>query len=258
MNLMNNFNDEYINVNLFKHEINKFNQEYKSLNSDTNIILKNYKCNVNYSYNKFTSFYQFFRNEIPKNIEKGLQNFFSEQLSYTIINSNNYYVLILAVELVKNDIIYKIRYISIDLIHKLKYSKLEFKNLTPENIFPKTFYKSYIYNFTKTLEQGIDVIQLNNCCLLDKDKYVILCNLKGSTIFRQNKIEFYLKITEAKEQLIINKNLTNNYKNNDNKSHTINSIKSNHYYGACFLFTNRIGKIQNLSRGFEDFFFYKF
>ena len=255
MNLMNNFNDEYINVNLFKHEINKFNQEYKSLNSDTNIILKNYKCNVNYSYIKFTSFYQFFRNEIPKNIEKGLQNFFSEQLSYTIINSNNYYVLILAVELVKNDIIYKIRYISIDLIHKLKYSKLEFKNLTPENIFPKTFYKSYIYNFTKTLEQGIDVIQLNNCCLLDKDKYVILCNLKGSTIFRQNKIEFYLKITEAKEQLIINKNLTNNYKNNDNKSHTINSIKSNHYYGACFLFTNRIGKIQNLSRGFEDYFF---
>ena len=82
MNLMNNFNDEYINVNLFKHEINKFNIEYKSLNSDTNIILKNYKCNVNYSYIKFTSFYQFFRNEIPKNIEKGLQIFFQ----------NNYHI----------------------------------------------------------------------------------------------------------------------------------------------------------------------
>ena len=253
--LMNNFNDEYSNLNIFNKEINKFNIEYNSLKSDSNVILNNYKCNINYTYLKFTTFYQFFRNDIPKNIEEGLQNFFSEQLSYTLLNSNNYYVLILAVELVKNDIIFKIKYISIDLIHKLQYSQLEIKNLTPEHIFPKTFFKSYIYNFTKTLEQGLDVIELNNCCLLDKDKYVILCNLTGSTIFRQNKIEFYLKITETKEQLIINKNLTNNYKNNESKSININSIKTNHYYGACFLFTNRIGKIQNLSRGFEDFFF---
>ena len=255
MNLMNNFNDDYINLDIFKKEINKFNIEYNSLNLDTNTILRSYKCNINYSYIKFTTFYQFFRNEIPKNIEKGLRNFFSEQLSYTILNSNNYYVLILAAQLIKNDITFKIKYTSNDLIHKLKYTQLEFKNLNLEHIFPKTFYKSYIYTFTKTLEQGIDVIQINNCCLLDKDKYVILCNLAGSTIFRQNKIEFYLKITEAKEQLIINKNLTNNYKTNESKSININSIKSNHYYGACLLFTNRIGKIQNLSRGFEDFFF---
>ena len=253
MNLMNNFNDDYISFERFKKEILKFNENYKRLNKETNNILKTYKCTIIYSYIKFTTFYQYYRNSIPKNIEEGLENFFSEQLSSLVLNSKNYYALIFEAEFVKNNIEYKIRYVSNDLIHKLKYTKFEFKNLTPENIFPKTFYKSYIYNFTKTLEQGMDVIQLNNCCLLDKEKYVLLYDLSGSTIFRQNKIEFYFKLTEAKEQIIINKNTPK--LSSKNKTSNINSIKLNHYYGACFLFTNRLGKIQNLSRGFEDFFF---
>ena len=96
---------------------------------------------------------------------------------------------------------------------------------------------------------------MNNFCLLDKENYIILFDVEGSTIFKQNKIDFYLKLTEAKEQLLINQNSSNTKKNNRKKGKKRKKSINNNYYGASFLFTNRNGKILNLSRGFEDFFF---
>ena len=249
------FNDDIITFKNFVFQVKKFYQNYLFLKYENELILSQYKCKVSYPYYKYIIFYEYFFGEISKKKETLLQNFFSYQLTSFLKDPDEYFSLILTVEFKKSGINYKIKYATTTLVHKLKYNNNEFKTLNANNIFPKSFSKSYLYHFKKTLEEGNDFLKMNNFCLLDKENYIILFDVEGSTIFKQNKIDFYLKLTEAKEQLLINKNSSNTKKNNRKKGKKRKKSINNNYYGASFLFTNRNGKILNLSRGFEDFFF---
>ena len=84
-------------------------------------------------------------------------------------------MLLLNIKFIKNSFIFKIRYSSDDLIKKLRYSNEEFQNLNLQNLFPKTFYKSYKYTFSKMLYNGQEYLEMS-LCLVDKNQYVILCD----------------------------------------------------------------------------------
>ena len=248
------FNEDIITFKKYSLQIKNFHYYYFKMKYDNELILSQYKCKVSYPYYKYIVFYEYFFGILPKKKEILFQNFFSYQLTSLLKDPDEYFSLILTVDFTKLGINYKINYATTTLVHKLKYNNNEFKNLDAKNIFPKSFSKSYHYQLRKTLEQGNDFIKLNNFCLLDKENYIILFDVEGKTIFRQNKIEFYLKLTEAKEQLLINQNSMNSKKNTKKKNKK-KKKSNNNYYGASFLFSNRNGKILNLSRGFEDFFF---
>ncbi len=248
------FNEDLITFKKFSLQIKNFYNYYFRIKYENELILSQYKCKVSYPYYKYIVFYEYFFGILPKKKEIIFHNFFSYQLTSLLKDPDEYFSLILTVDFTKSGINYKINYATTTLVHKLKYNNNEFKNLDAKNIFPKSFSKSYHYQLRKTLEQGNDFIKLNNFCLLDKENYIILFDVEGKTIFGQNKIEFYLKLTEAKEQLLINKNSMNS-KNNSKKKSKKKRKANNNYYGASFLFSKRNGKILNLSRGFEDFFF---
>ena len=250
------FNDDIILFKKYVLKVKNFYDTYIILKNENELMLSQYKCKVSYPYYQYIIFYEYFFGEISKKKELLLQNFFSYQLTSLLKDPDEYFSLILTIEFTKSGLKYKIKYATTTLVHKLKYHNNEFKTLDAKNIFPKSFSKSYLYHFKKTLEEGNDFLKMNNFCLLDKENYIILFDVEGITIFKQNTIDFYLKLTEAKEQLLINKNsTTNTKKNNRKRGKRSKKINNNNYYGASFLFTNRNGKILNLSRGFEDFFF---
>ena len=246
LDIMNIFYDEYVSTKKLKKITSKFYISYHKILDKINQFLGKTKLNMLYTTDKIDIFFNYFNGKIPKEIKNSIQNFFSEQLSSLIESSKDYYIIILFVQFTRNNISFKIKYASDDLIYKLKYNNTEFKNLEIKDLFAKTFFKSYKYTFSKILANGNDYLNMNNFCLIDKNQYVILYDIIATPIYRKNGIDFFIKLTESKEQLLINKNpkkKNNNFKENKN------------YCGSCFLFTNKSGKIINLSRGFEDFFF---
>ena len=246
LDIMSIFYDEYVSIKKLKKITSKFYLSYHKILDKINQFLGKTKLNMLYTRDKIDIFFNYFNGKIPREINKSIQNFFSEQLSSLIESSKDYYIIILFVQLTRNNISFNIKYASDDLIYKLKYNNMEFKNLEIKDLFAKTFFKSYKYTFSKILANGNDYLNMNNFCLIDKNQYVILYDIIATPIYRKNGINFFIKLTESKEQLLINKNSkkkNNNFKDNKN------------YCGSCFLFTNKSGKIINLSRGFEDFFF---
>ena len=278
INIMQNNKDDQLCFYFFSNAINEFYDYNDFILKKTNQLLKFYKSNISYSYNKLQIFFKYFYGEVPKNICETFRTFFCEQICLSSNNLNKYYVLLLNIKFINNSFIFKIRYSSDDLIKKLRYSNEEFQNLNLQNLFPKTFYKSYKYTFSKMLYNGQDYIEMS-LCLVDKNQYVILCDSIITPIFKKSGIEFFIKLKEAKEQMLITKSknkrkksldkkvsISNNYNRRNVKKPNLNINKINnnndnsdneldHVIGTCFLFTNKTGKIINLSRGFEEFFF---
>ena len=252
--MMNTLNDNITNYYDFKNILQKFIDNYYEINNITNKLFTSSKFTFNYPINKLNMFFAYFRNKIPNKTKKSFDNFFLDQRSFLNDNKSNFYVLVLQVHFLMNETSFKIKHASDNLVQKLRYSNKEFSSLNINEIFAKTFYKSYKFNFENHLSNGTDYFKLNNLCLVDKNKYVILFDLEGVTIYKKNGIELYLKLTEAKEQLLINKN--KNHKIGRQKSFSnLYKKEKNNFCGSSFLFTNKSGKIYNLSRGFEDYFF---
>ena len=251
--IMNNLNDDNTNYYYFKNIIEKFFHNYKIIIDISYKLFISSKFNYIYPINKLTMFFNFFRNKIPSKIKQSFDNFFIDQNTLLIDNKSSFYALILRICFIKNETTFKINHASDNLIQKLRYSHKEFNSLNFNEIFAKTFYKSYKYFFELHLSEGIDYFKLNNLCLVDKDKYVISFDLIGVPIYQEKGIELYIKLKEAKEQLLINKNKKSKISRKKAFSDYYKKSKSN-YCGSSFLFTNKYGKIYNLSRGFEDYF----
>ena len=251
--VMNNLNDDNTNYYYFKNIIEKFFHNYKTIIDTSYKLFTSSKLNYIYPINKLTMFFNFFRNKIPSTIKKSFDNFFIDQNTSLIDNKSSFYALILRICFIKNETTFKINHASDNLIQKLRYSHKEFNSLNFNEIFAKTFYKSYKYFFELHLSEGNDYFKLNNLCLVDKDKYVISFDLIGVPIYQEKGIELYIKLKEAKEQLLINKNKKTKLPRKKTFSDYYKKTKSS-FCGSSFLFTNKYGKIYNLSRGFEDFF----
>ena len=252
--IMNNFNDDFTSFFNFKTIIDKFNYNYKNAISITKKLFTSSKCGFPYQLNKFYLFFTYYRTKVPKKIRKAFDYFFNEKLLSLIDNKKNIYIIVLKIQFLLNETIFKINYATDNLIQKLKYTNKDFNALYFNEIYAKTFYKSYKYIFEKNLLDGTDIFKLSNLCLIDKNKYVILFDLEGVPIYKKHGIELYIKLTEAKEQLLINKN-KNSKIERPNASHFLKKSSKSNFCGSSFLFTNKLGKIYNLSRGFEDFFF---
>ena len=245
-NIMNNFNNDVVEFELFSKMIKNFNNEYKIIKNKINYLFDDIKCNIPYSKQKFLIYFNYVYGEIPKNLIKCIDNFFSLQNSSIIeIMMKNSYLLLFKINFTTKDINFKIKYASEELINKLKYSSTDFRNLDINKLFAKTFYKSYKYTISNFLKNGIDLLNLNNFCLLDKDKYVVLFDVEGTSLYTNEGIILFLKLKDTKEQKLIQ---------NSKIDKKINKKKNNfkNFCGSCFLFTNSNGKIVSL--GFEDFF----
>ena len=84
-------------------------------------------------------------------------------------------------------------------------------------------------------------------CLQDKLKYISLFDFKAIALSTQKGIQLYFQLKNSKEEKLLEKNKSFN---NNNNNPDLNNLT-----GTCFLFTNKSGRIVNISRGFEDFFF---
>ena len=249
INIMNIFNDEKMTFHLYQKFVKNFKLDYQNIIEKTKHFFKNSKCVIDYNIDKFVIFYNYFSGEIPFSIKNKLKDFFSFNNITSMDKEENKNILIFSLKINKNIINFKIKYASDNLIKQLKYSIEEFKNLEFSNLFPKTFIKAYNYSFRKLLNYGEASNSINNFCLLDKNHYIILYNINITQIYKKNDTDIYINLKEAKEQLLINLSKKNK-RNADNKGVSKDTI-----IGSCFLFTNQNGKILNLSRGFEDFFF---
>ena len=247
--LMNYFNEEITCYYQFTDLMRKYINNYYNLNDITNKLLNTSKSNFIYPVNKLKMFFYYFRNKIPKRINSAFENFFIDQSTSFIERNINFCVLVLQIYFLKKDITFKVNYVSDNLIQKLRYTNKEFNALHFNEIFAKTFYKSYKYIFEKNITEGSEFFKINNLCLIDKYKYVISFDIESVPIYKKKKIELYIKLNEAKEQLLTNKNLKLSNNNTNNKRN------KNNFCGSCFLFTNKSGKIYNLGRGFEEYFF---
>ena len=249
---MNNFNNDVVEFELFSKMIKNFNNEYKIIKRKINYLFDDIKCNIPYSKQKFLIYFNYVYGEIPKNLIKCIDQFFSLQNSSLIeIMMKNTYLLLFTVNFTTKDINFKIKYASEELINKLKYSSTDFRNLDINKLFAKTFYKSYKYTISNFLKNGIDLLNLNNFCLLDKEKYVVLFDVEGTSLYTNEGIILFLKLKDTKEQKLIQ---------NSKIDKKINKKKNNfkNFCGSCFLFTNSSGRIVSLSRGFEDYFYLKY
>ena len=250
INIMNIFSEEKMTLLLYQKTVKKFKLNYQNIIDKTKHFLKNSTCIINYNVDKFLIFYNYFNGEIPDSIKNTIKNFFCFNNISSIDKIENKNILILSLKINKNLINFKMKYASDNLIKQLKYSIEEFKNLDISNLFPKTFIKAYKYSFRKLLNLGEAYNIINNFCLLDKNHYIILYNIVFTQIYKKKETDIYINLKEAKEQLLINQSKQNK------RNIEIRNIESKEsMIGSCFLFTNQNGKILNLSRGFEEFFF---
>jgi hypothetical protein len=147
-----------------------------------------------------------------------------------------------------NIFFFKPKYISDDLVKKLKYSKNEFLSLNFVDIFPKIYSKSYNYLFGFYLSNGVDYLNIKDFCLQDKYKYISFYEMKGDAISTQKGIQLYIQLEKINIDKLLKRNKSiHKKKNNDNNDKNL--------AGTCFFFTNKSGKITNISRGFEDYLF---
>ena len=254
--IMITFNNEYINFGLFSKMIISFLKEYKTLTYKINALFNSTKCNIPYSKEKFSLYFKYVYGEIPEKIISSFDKFFSLQNSSLIeIYMKDTYLLLFKVQFQIKDIDLQIQYGSPELISKLRYTTNQFKVLEIRSLFSKTFYKSYKYIITDFLRNGKDIINIENFCLLDKDKYVLLFDVEGISLYTTLGMVLFLKLKPAKEQLFIKEKKENN---KQSKYKKYNNNDFSNLCGSCLIFTNMNGRIVSLSRGFEDFFHLKY
>ena len=159
---MNNFNNDVVEFELFSKMIKNFNNEYKIIKKKINYLFNKIKYSL-YLKQKFLIYFNYVYGEIPKNLVKCQDNFFSLQNQSIIeIMMKNTYLLLFTINFTTKDINFKIKYASEELINKLKYSSTDFRNLDINKLFAKTFYKSYKYTISSFLKNRIDLLNLNN------------------------------------------------------------------------------------------------
>ena len=250
--IMITFNSEVVNFSNFSKIIFNFNKNYKILTDRINSLFESTKCNIPYSKEKFSLYFEYVYGQVPQKLQSCFDKFFSLQNSSLIeIYLKDTYLLLFKVKFLTKDINLQVKYASPELISKLRYTSNEFKSLEIKSLFAKTFYKSYKYTITDFLRNGKDIININNFCLLDKDKYVIPFDIEGISLYTSLGMVLFLKLKPAKEQLFLKAMKEKNRKDNSD-----NNYKN--LCGSCFFFTNNTGRVVSLSRGFEDFFHLKY
>ena len=247
--VMKNFNEDEISFKRYSSEISEFCNLYHEYTENLKVLFNKTKCSIMYPMEKITTFFDFLIGDVPKELIQPIDNFFSNQLSSLIENDKDVYIFIIFIELYKDAPHFKIKYISDDLRRKLNYSKNDFSKIELNDLFPKAFFKSYSSLITVSLENGVDYIKISNFCFQDKDKYICLFDFDGITLSTGKGLQLYIRLKDAKEQKIINKNTAR--KSLKNKKQNSDS----NFCGSCVLFTNKSGKIIAISKGFEDFFF---
>ena len=247
--IMKNFNEDEISFKRYSTEISEFCNLYNEYTENLKVLFNKTKCSIMYPMEKITTFFDFLIGDIPKELIQPIDNFFSNQLSSLIETDKDVYIFIIFIELYRETPHFKIKYISDDLRRKLNYSKNDFSKIELNDLFPKAFFKSYSSLITVSLENGIDYIKISNFCFQDKEKYICLFDFDGITLSTGKGLQLYIRLKDAKEQKIINKNTAR--KSLKNKKQNSDS----NFCGSCVLFTNKTGKIIAISKGFEDFFF---
>ena len=249
--IMITFSNEVVEFHTFYHIILQFLHEYNFLTFKINNLFFSSKCNIPYSKDKFSIYFNYVYGEIPDCLTDSFDKFFSLQNSSLIeIFMKDTYLLLFKVKFLKTDINLKVKYASEELISKLRYTTNEFRVLDIKSLFAKTFYKSYKYTITFFLRNGKDIITIENFCLLDKDRYVVLFDIEGTSLYTTSGMVLFFKLKPAKEQKLIKDNKKINKKKAKNNFDNLS--------GSCFIFTNNNGRIVSLSRGFEDFFHLKY
>ena len=249
--IMNSFNSEVVNFSTFSKMIYSFIKEYNILTDKIMNLFESSKCNIPYSQEKFSLYFDYVYGEVPQNLNSSFKKFFSLQRSSLIeLYMKDTYLLLFKVKFLIKDINFQIKYASPELISKLKYTSNQFKLLDFKSLVAKTFYKSYNFVITDFLRNGKDIIKIENFCLLDKDKYIVTFDAEGISLYTSLGMVLFLKLKPAKEQIFINEK-KNNKKNVVNK-------KYENFCGSCILFTNNNGRIVSLSREFEEYFHLKY
>ena len=239
------FNEEDISFSTFSILIKNFSDNYQIYLNKLQFLFNKLRCSIRYPLKKVTVPFDFLISEIPKEIIKPTNKFFSNQPSLNDEDKKTYIVTI-NTQFSDNNFIFSINYISDEFVQKLNYSKSELYSLNFIELFPKYFSKSYSYIFGVNIEKGTEFLKIKNLCLQDKFQYVSLFDFKGVAITNQKGIELFFQLEDAKEEKLLEKNKSNNNKEFNNNSNIA---------GTCFFFTNKSGKIIHISRGFEDYFF---
>lgn len=247
--LLSSFLSEDIPYNSFLQSVKQFKSCFDLTEASLPILMSGKECSVPYSSNKLDLFYSFFSSTHPSSIKN--YNIFFNPNNLGINPDHYYYVIVISAHFNNNKMMFKLDYVSDQLITILKYTSEEFKHKRFEDLLSKTFIRPYCYLLEQSIREGDDAINISNFCLVDKDNYSLMFNFRGVTIFAQNTLKIFAKVEESKEQMTINLNK----KNDKQKDRGKHKKKLNNICNYCFLFTNKHGKIVSICRDFESIFF---
>ena len=242
--IMKTFNEDNISFNEYSLLIKNYSNDYQFNLNKLKILFNKLKCTVIFPIKKITVPFDFLISEIPGEIMTSMKNFFSNQPSLLDDDKKRY---LITIKLKHKNGKYKflINYISDELLQKLNYKRNELNDFDFIDFFPKAFFKSYLFCFRNGLRNGTEYLQLKYLCLQDKFNYVSIFDFKGLALSTPKGIQFFFQLKDSKEEKILEKK----------KSLNFNKDLQNNLTGSCFLFTNKYGRINHISHGFEDFFF---
>ena len=242
--IMKTFNEDNISFNEYSLLIKNYSNDYQFNLNKLKILFNKLKCSVIFPIKKITVPFDFLISEIPGEIMTSMKNFFSNQPSLLDDDKKRY---LITIKLKHKNGKYKflINYISDELLQKLNYKRNELNDFDFIDFFPKAFFKSYLFCFRNGLRNGTEYLQLKYLCLQDKFNYVSIFDFKGLALSTPKGIQFFFQLKDSKEEKILEKK----------KSLNFNKDLQNNLTGSCFLFTNKYGRINHISHGFEDFFF---
>ena len=246
--IMTIFNEEDISFSYYSLLIKNFYVFYINYIERLKELFNKINCTIYYPIKKIYTPFEFLLSETPKNLIKPMNTFFANQISIKDSEKESF-IITMFVNYVNEHLFFKPKYISDDLVKKLKYSKDQFLSLNFVDIFPKIYSKSYSYLFELYLSNGVDYVNLKDFCLQDKYKYISLYEMKGDAISSQKGIQLYIQLEKISIDKLLkrNKSIIQTKTNNDNNDKNL--------AGTCFFFTNKSGKITNISHGFEDYLF---
>ena len=242
--IMKTFNEENISFNEYSLLIKNYSNDYQFNLNKLKILFNKVKCTIIFPIKKITVPFDFLISEIPREIMTSMKKFFSNQPSL-IDDEKKIYIVTIKLKYKNGKYKFLINYISDELIKKLNYKRNDFNDFNFIDFFPKAFFKSYFFIFGNGLRNGTEYLQMKNLCLQDKYKYISIFDFKGLAISTQKGIQLFFQLKDSKEEKILERN----------KSLNLKKDLQNNLTGSCFLFTNKYGRINHISRGFEDFFF---
>ena len=232
----------------FKKLLKKLKKSLKKMNKVlkqfflSNIISSYYLCA------KLTIFYSFFYLELPKNINQCFKNIF--EITCQI---EKYSILIIDSKREKNSWKFIIEYASDNLCSKLGYQLNELKNKEINDYFPDSLKKSYDFNLLEKFRLGFIEVILKEIIFFNKKKYSVIFNMTGIVVFDGNKLHLFFKVYDNKFKYNFHNNFYLKTKNmklkEQNKKQNQNNNKE-----ECFVFINKNGKIQGVSKLFQEYF----